>query len=130
MSPDGSLGLSCGGSGKGSGNSESPHNWVRIWDLKEGKESRCLKGHKADVWSVAFSPDGTRILSGGGDYDGDFNPVDCTVRLWDTATGKELKCYSGHVKRVTCVAFSPDGKFAASASMDKTIRIWKLPGGE
>jgi hypothetical protein len=69
------------------------------------------------VQSVAFSPDGSRLASGG--YDGDG-----TVRVWDAAGGKELLALRGHAFGVWSVAFSPDGRRLASADGDGTVRVW------
>ena len=98
---------------------------VRLWDVATGMELACLREHDsnpgvedlADVNDVAFSPDGTRIVSGGDD---------CTVRLWDSATGKEVCCLQGHTKAVSSVGFSPDGTRIASGSSDGTVRLWDL----
>ncbi len=66
---------------------------------------------------ITVSPDGTRIAGAMSDR---------TVRVWDTATGKQLHVLRGHSDLVMDVAFSPDGTQLASSSYDKTIRIWQL----
>ncbi|MDW8122985.1 MAG: hypothetical protein RMK62_11815, partial [Armatimonadota bacterium] len=70
-----------------------------------------------DVNSVSFSPDGTRIASGSDDN---------TVRLWEVATGRQVKRMEGHTDWVRSVSFSPDGTLIASGSLDGTIRIWRV----
>ncbi|KAF5371921.1 hypothetical protein D9757_011498 [Collybiopsis confluens] len=73
------------------------------------------------VYSVAFSPDGTRIASGS--HDG-------TVRIWDATTGIQVgESLQGHDYPVTSVAFSPDGTRIVSGSADKTVRIWDATTG-
>ena len=72
------------------------------------------------VAAIAFSPDGSRLLSGSGDG---------AVRVWDAATGDELKSAAGHRRGVTAVAYSPDGALFASASSDRTIRVWDARDG-
>jgi WD40 repeat protein/serine/threonine protein kinase len=69
------------------------------------------------VHSVAFSADGSRIATGEGTG---------LVRIWETATGKQLVSLYGHKQAVNRVAFSPDGSQAASASDDKTARLWNI----
>lgn len=74
-----------------------------------------LRGHADAVTSIAFSPDGRRIVSGGRDG---------TLRVWDTATGQETFALSAHADAVTCVAFSHDGHRVASAGGDGTVCVW------
>jgi eukaryotic-like serine/threonine-protein kinase len=74
-----------------------------------------LFGHTENVNSVAFSPDGKRIASGSSDN---------SVKVWETATGKEILTFKGHADRVWSVAFSPDGGRIASGSADHTVRVW------
>jgi WD40 repeat protein len=73
------------------------------------------------VSSVAFSPDGKRIVSASHDK---------TVRVWDARTGKQLLVLTGHADIVTSVAFSPDGKRIVSASRDHTVRVWDISTGQ
>jgi hypothetical protein len=89
---------------------------VRVWDAASGQELLTFNGHRGDVYCVAFSPDGTRLASGGQDE---------TVRVWDAATGQEMLTLKGHRGQVNGVAFSPNGWLLASASHDRTVRVWK-----
>jgi ribosomal protein L7/L12 len=89
-----------------------------FWDLKGGSQPRRFLGHTGAVCCVAFAPDGRRALSGS---------RDATLRLWDVATGQEVYCLRGHEAAVSSVAITPDGR-AFSGSLDKTLRLWQLPG--
>src|SRR5712671_6078159 len=79
-------------------------------------------GHSDCVISVAFSRDGSRIVSGSSDN---------TIRLWDAETGDPIgKPLEGHSSGVESVAFSPDGCHIVSGSWDKTIRLWDAETGD
>jgi len=55
---------------------------------------------------------------------------DNTARLWDAATGKEIRAFSGHEQPVLSVAFSPDGMRVLTGSYDKTARLWNAATGK
>jgi tricorn protease-like protein len=84
-----------------------------------------LTGHSGDVESVAISPNGQTIVSGGGDWNGDY-----TIKIWDLATGELKRTLTGHSGDVESVAISPDGQAIVSGSYDETIKIWDLATGQ
>jgi WD40 repeat protein len=81
-----------------------------MWDAVTGK---CLQQNDfiGRVDSVAWSPDGKQILSGGQ-----------RLLLWESGKPRLL----GHNSRVHCVAWSPDGKQLLSGSHDETLRLWEV----
>ena len=111
---------------------------LKLWDVVTGAELRNFKkritaastsfaehalGVPADtVMAVAFSPDGRFIISGGGEDD--------LLRLWNVATGEEVRSFSGHSGGIISIAFSPDGRFAASGATDNTIKLWEISTGQ
>ena len=71
------------------------------------------------VWSVAFSPDGSTLATA---------CADATIRLWDTATGKRRATFAGLGGFVAAVAFSPDGRTLADAG-EHGLRLWDVATG-
>jgi len=100
---------------------------IQLWDLKSGKPIKKLQGHHFRVWSIAFSPDATRMVSAGGNGD-DTVPGD--IRVWDTTTWKMVHEMPAHDDLVFAVAVSPDNRIIASGSRDQSLRIWDLRTGK
>ena len=101
---------------------------VCLWTIAATDDSNCryFEMHDRAVLGVAFSADGSQILSAGGAPDG----PESELFLWDTATGKLQHSLKGHQKAVRQVAFVPKRKLAVSCGMDRTIRIWNLETGQ
>jgi RNA polymerase sigma factor (sigma-70 family) len=78
--------------------------------------------HGGPVNSVAFSPDGKTAATGGGQSDN-------VIRLWDTATSREVRSFKGHTANINGLAFTPDGKQIISCAMDQTVRLWDVASG-
>lgn len=90
---------------------------LKLWDSTTGQAVRTLRGHDYGGSSVAFSPDGSRLVTSGSDR---------TVRIWDAASGEELREIQGHGGRFANAVFTPDGKQIISGGGDYTARIWDL----
>ncbi|NBO94043.1 MAG: hypothetical protein EBV06_17305, partial [Planctomycetia bacterium] len=82
---------------------------------------RTLRGHTDTVTSVAWSPDGQRILTGS--WDG-------TAKVWDALKGQEVLSLKGHTWPVTSVAWSPDGQRILTGSYDNTAKVWDALKGQ
>jgi WD40 repeat protein len=94
---------------------------VCIWDSHSGQCKALLKGHTERVWYVAFSPDGSRIVSGSNDQ---------TVLIWDSQSGKYTgPPFQSRTAEVHSVAFSPDMTYLLCVSTDNTVECWDLRTG-
>src|SRR5262249_37273695 len=104
-------------------------NTARFWDATTGEELLTIRSQGSPQFldvvgpmtSAAFHPDGRRLLTAqeGASY----------IRLWDTATGRELGSFYGYVGEPNAVRFSPDGRRIISCAWDATVRIWETDTG-
>lgn len=78
-------------------------------------------GHSTDVLAVAFSPDGKYVATASEDR---------TAKIWDVATGSEIRTFKGHDDDISAVAISADGKYLITGSGDKTTRLWDMVTGK
>ena len=114
---------------------------VRLWNIDTGEQTAVFAGHRGSIGSIAVSPDGKTVVSGG--------TWDTTIILWDVKTGKQIKRHSKYrdnlfrrlkiyldrsitlpnSNSINALAFSPDGKTFASGHRDGTLRLWEAKTG-
>jgi WD40 repeat protein len=93
---------------------------VKLWDADSGKELLALMCQAEAVTSVAFSPDGRRLLTVSSNK----------VAMWDVGSGKELLTPIGRAEGVSSVAFSPDGRRVLTGSVFNEAKLWDADSGK
>ena len=78
---------------------------IRLWDCVTGNQVRLMTGHKAPIYSLAFSVEGRFLASAG---------VDTRVLIWDLAHGHLVAALSSHTSTIYCLSFSRDGNILVS----------------
>ena len=109
---------------------------VCIWNYQTGERIRTLEGHIQAIASIAFSPDGKLLVTGGTTTilaDGKaplraLSDTSAQLLVWDVGSGKVLSSIEGHVGEVRAIAFSPSGElFGTVDSISRAIRLWASP---
>lgn len=93
---------------------------AQLWNSASGKLLRTFRGLFSTIESVAFSPDGAHVLTGGRDG----------TRLWDLRLGKEIGRFEGRPTFVQAVAFSRDGSQVLLGCLDGTARLLDMASGK
>ncbi|MGH2412846.1 MAG: WD40 repeat domain-containing protein [Microcystaceae cyanobacterium] len=93
---------------------------VKFWNLKTGKLVSEFSPHTETITGLAYTPDGSKLLTASEDR---------TVKVWDLDTGQLLYTLTGHSSGIRAIAMNPDGQTLASASNDG-VRLWNIQNGE
>ncbi len=104
---------------------------VVLWDVASGNKFRTIAGHPGATTAIAFSTDGKRLATVGGEVDdaGASLHRPGELMVWDLDTGERLLSLKVHEDLVRGVAFSPDDKQIATAGDDSTVRLWNSEDG-
>jgi WD40 repeat protein len=119
---------------------------VRLWQLAATREIKQFKGHKDRVWCAKFLPNGKQIVSASAKLRSDGNywieSEASSLRLWDVASGQEVRQFAAFKEPVRTLDVAPDGTRVVTGSIheelrmgsyipiDCSVRIWDLAGGE
>jgi len=96
-------------------------NRVQLRNAINGELIAQLKGHRSEIYLLAFSPDGTRLVSGS---------MDGTARIWNLLDYTTIAILKNHVGSVTCLCISSDGTLVATGSLDGRVHIWSIQNGK
>ena len=95
---------------------------LSLWDTATGQQVRILGDRFASAHRLAFSPDGSILVSTGTGEE--------PIQLWNVESGRQLRNWQGHTDTINSLAFSPDGRLLVTASSDLTIKVWDVTTGQ
>lgn len=113
--PTGSLLASC-----------SDDSTAKIWTVKQDTCLLDLREHSKEIYTVRWSPTGPGTNNPNQQLVLASASFDSTIKLWDVDVGRLLHSLNGHRDPVYSVAFSPNGEYLASGSLDKCMHIWSV----
>ncbi|CAL5366831.1 unnamed protein product [Camellia sinensis] len=103
---------------------------AKIWSINQDKYVHNLRDHAKEIYTIRWSPTGPgtnnpnqQLLLASASFDS-------TVKLWDVELGRLICSLNGHRDPVYSVAFSPNGEYLASGSLDRSLHIWSLKEGK
>lgn len=99
---------------------------AKIWSMKHDKHIHDLREHAKEIYTIRWSPTGPGTINPNHQLVLASASFDSTVKLWDVELGRMLRSLNGHRDPVYALAFSPNGEYLASGSLDKSMHVWSL----
>jgi WD40 repeat protein len=121
LSPDGRWLAAGGFMAAFNGSNHQDVGTIRLYEFATGRLVALLKGHTNVVNSLAFSPDGTQLISGSDDH---------TAITWGIESRKLVHQLKGHRDHIYAVGFTPDGARTVTGSYDSTLKLWSVKDGK
>ncbi len=104
---------------------------IHLWNITNGQVITTLHGHTANITCLAFSPDGTSLISGSSDYTACiWRIAECTMNGSESGNGSPCFTLNDHTDAVRSVAVAPNGRILATGAGNGTVRLWQVDTGE